>query len=525
MAGALETDVVVIGAGISGVVTAKCLLDVGLKVKVLERTGEVGGLWTFRDKVGYGVMRCTHINVSKHNYSFSDFPFPDDVPDYPHHSHMAKYIADYVMHFGINEVISFQTQVNKMEKKDDKWVVTATRVEEDGKGGWTTGEEEVYVARFVAIATGHHVTPSLAKFPGQDTFKGELIHSADYKDPITNRLVGGRVLVVGIGNSAVDVAVDAATVGRCRKVLLSTRSGAWVLPNYIFGRPTDHYACRTFLLLPWKLATNVLETVVSLIHGSPYKWGLNPKMRALQTQPTVSPTLIHNIQRNNINVKPNIARFEGNTVHFTDGSSEVVDHVVMCTGFRVSLPFLPDEVREKVLEEGSNSMKLYKNVFSPAVGHSMAFIGFVQPASGGILSMSETQARWFAELCLNHVKLPSRAAMEADIRADQEETSKRYFASARHTIQKDPLLYNDSIAAQFGAKPQLWRHPRLAWRLLLGSCGSAQWRLQGPGKWERAAEVVRSVPVTEFLLYSAILVVVLLLLLFTYLGYLISRIG
>eukprot|EP00058_Branchiostoma_floridae_P007408 XP_002592896.1 hypothetical protein BRAFLDRAFT_65482 [Branchiostoma floridae] len=397
-------------------------------------------------------------NVSKHNYSFSDFPFPDDVPDYPHHSHMAKYIADYVMHFGINEVISFQTQVNKIEKKDDKWVVTATRVEEDGKGGWTTGEEEVYVAR-------------------------------------------------------------------CRKVLLSTRSGAWVLPNYIFGRPTDHYACRTFLLLPWKLATNVLETVVSLIHGSPYKWGLNPKMRALQTQPTVSPTLIHNIQRNNIAIKPNITRFEGSTVHFTDGSSEVVDHVVMCTGFRVSLPFLPDEVKEKVLEEGSNSIKLYKNVFSPAVGHSMAFIGFVQPASGGILSMSETQARWFAELCLNHVKLPSRAAMEAEIKADQEETSKRYFASARHTIQKDPLLYNDSIAAQFGAKPQLWRHPRLAWRLLLGSCGSAQWRLQGPGKWERAAEVVRSVPVTEFLLYSAILVVVLLLLLFTYLGYLISRMG
>ncbi|XP_035693857.1 flavin-containing monooxygenase 5-like [Branchiostoma floridae] len=491
MAGVMETDVVVIGAGISEHFHTHYLLS----------------------------------NVSKHNYSFSDFPFPDDVPDYPHHSHMAKYIADYVMHFGINEVISFQTQVNKIEKKDDKWVVTATRVEEDGKGGWTTGEEEVYVARFVAIATGHHVTPSLAKFPGQDTFKGELIHSADYKDPITNRLVGGRVLVVGIGNSAVDVAVDAATVGRCRKVLLSTRSGAWVLPNYIFGRPTDHYACRTFLLLPWKLATNVLETVVSLIHGSPYKWGLNPKMRALQTQPTVSPTLIHNIQRNNIAIKPNITRFEGSTVHFTDGSSEVVDHVVMCTGFRVSLPFLPDEVKEKVLEEGSNSIKLYKNVFSPAVGHSMAFIGFVQPASGGILSMSETQARWFAELCLNHVKLPSRAAMEAEIKADQEETSKRYFASARHTIQKDPLLYNDSIAAQFGAKPQLWRHPRLAWRLLLGSCGSAQWRLQGPGKWERAAEVVRSVPVTEFLLYSAILVVVLLLLLFTYLGYLISRMG
>ncbi|XP_019645034.1 PREDICTED: dimethylaniline monooxygenase [N-oxide-forming] 5-like [Branchiostoma belcheri] len=458
MAATSETDVVVIGAGISGVVTAKCLLDVGLKVKVLERTGEVGGLWTFRDKVGYGVMRCTHINVSKHNYCFSDFPFPDDVPDYPHHSHMAKYITDYVMHFGINNVISFQTQVNKIERKDDKWVVTATRVEDDGKGGWSTGEEEVYVAK-------------------------------------------------------------------CRKVYLSTRSGAWVLPNYVFGRPTDHYACRTFLWLPWKLATNVLETVVTLIHGSPYRWGLNPKMRALQTQPTVSPTLIHNIQRNNVTIKPNITRFEGSTVHFTDGSSAVVDHVVMCTGFRVSLPFLPDDVKEKVLEEGSNSIKLYKNVFCPDVGSSLAFIGFVQPASGGILSMSETQARWFAELCLNHVKLPNRAAMEADIRDDEERTAKRYFASARHTIQKDPLLYNDSIAAQFGAKPQIWRHPRLAWRLLLGSCGAAQWRLQGPGRWDRAAEVVRSVPVTEFILYSAILVLVLLLLLLTYLGYVVSRLA
>lgn len=495
------TDVIVIGAGISGLVTAKCVADAGLTVTVLERTGEVGGLWTFREH-DYGVMRFTHINVSKHNYCFSDFPFPNDTIDYPHNRDMAKYIADYTEHFKIGKNIRFLRKVMNIQKVDEEWHVEVKQVEEDGKTVRQDAEVELYCAKHIAIATGHHAKPSYAKFPGQDSFKGEIIHSVDFNDAISNGMTGKRVLVVGIGNSAVDAAVNCASEGRSKSVYISTRSGAWVVPNYIFGHPTDLYANRFFLKLPWKLATWIFEKVITLVSGHPNRWGLNPKMHALQTQPTVSPTLIHHIQRRQIRIVPNIQRIESSRVYFTDGQEAEFDNIILCTGYRIDLPFLSDDITQKVLKGETNQIRLYKNVFSPEIGPSMAFIGFVQPASGGVLSMSEIQARWFAELCRGRVTLPDRAAMEESIQSDVQSQYERYYNSARHTIQKDPIVYNDDIADMIGAKPNPWQHPSLAWRLLFGSCGVYQWRLQGPNKWSKASDTIKKVPMTELMNYS-----------------------
>lgn len=505
-----RTDVCVIGAGISGLATAKCLREAGLDVVMYESTGEVGGLWVFRENY-YGVMRFTHINVSKQNYCFSDFPFPEDSPEFPHNSEMAKYIGDYTNHFNISECVRYHRKVTKLEKEGEGWRITSVAVEDDGKGRERVGQEEVLIAKFVAIATGHHAKPSWPKFPGQENFKGEIIHSVDYKDAITNGMVGKRALIVGIGNSAVDAAVDLATVGRCKEVHLSTRSGAWIVPNYLFGRPIDHYSSRVVLKLPLAIMNVVFETIVSLIHGHPNEYGLNPKMRILQTQPTVSPVLLNHLQRKHIIVHSDISKMEEKRVTFNDGTSVEVDSVVFCTGYHIDLPFLSNDLRSKVTEDGNNILKLYKNVFSPNVGPSLAFIGFVQPASGGVVSMSEIQARWFAELCKKKIRLPSEAGMRQDIDKEQEESRKRYHKSARHTIQKDPILYCDDIAHKFGASPQLWRNPTLAWRLLFGTCGPAQYRLQGPNQWSKAAAEVRKVSVTGLAHYGVLTVLGLLL--------------
>ncbi|XP_076098943.1 flavin-containing monooxygenase 5-like [Mytilus galloprovincialis] len=500
-------DVIVIGAGISGLVTAKCLREAGLSVVVLERSGDIGGLWTFREN-DYGVMRFTHINVSKYNYCFSDFPFPDDVPDYPHNVDMAKYIKSYTNHFKLNEIIKLYRKVVSIERQGEDWKVIVQEVEEDGITV-KPDTQEVYLAKNVAIASGHHSKPTMAKFMGQDSFTGEIIHSVKYKDVITNHLEDKRVLVVGIGNSAVDVAVNIAAIGREKPVYLSTRSGAWVVPNYIFGQPTDLYANRLFLALPWKLATWIFETVIKVVSGDPKRWGLNPKMRALQTQPTVSPTLLHHIQRKNIVVVPNIQRIENKKVYFINGESAEFDSIILCTGYKIDLPFLSDEIKQTVLDDNNNNLKLFKNVFNPDIGQSLAFIGFVQPASGGILTMSETQARWYAELIKGRVHLPNKSAMEDNMRAEEIATKNRYYHSARHTIQKDPITYNDEISSYFGAKPELLTNPTLAWRLIFGSCGAFQYRLQGPNTWSGAKEAVKKVPVTEMMNYSGIGLLVL----------------
>ncbi|XP_059160633.1 flavin-containing monooxygenase 5-like [Physella acuta] len=510
-----EQEVVVIGAGVSGLVAAKCLRDDGFKVTILERTSDIGGLWTFREN-DYGVMRCTHINVSKYNYAFSDFPFPENVPDYPHHSDMARYIKDYAKHFGLMEAIHFNVSVNSVEQTDGKWRINASRKTEDGSGG---SEERTYVCSYLAVSTGHHAKPSWPKFEGEETFEGKIAHAVDYKDPMTNDCAEKRVLVVGIGNSAVDVAVDCTTVGRCPSVTISTRSGAWVIPNYIFGLQTDLYACRFFFLFPRWLANNIMAMIITLMTGSPWKWGLNPKMKPLETQPTVSPTLLHHIQRGNIKIMPNIAKIMGRSVQFVNGVTSDFDRIIYCTGYKIDLPYLPTAIKEHVLNEDTNEFKLYKNMFTQEFGHKLAFIGFVQPASGGIITMSETQARWFSKLCKGVVKLPSKQEMVADMEKEKKESQSRWYQSARHTLQKDPTVYNDEIASFIGAKPSPLMNPSLAWRLIFSSGGASQWRLNGPNKWEGAAAQVRKTPLPALWNMTGLFILALLFTALVLFGY------
>ncbi|GFN74209.1 hypothetical protein PoB_000071500 [Plakobranchus ocellatus] len=349
----LEKDVVVIGAGISGLATAKCLKDDGFDVVVLERSGDIGGLWNYRED-DYGVMKFTHINVSKYNYAFSDYPFPEDVPDYPHHTDMCRYIHGYAQHFGLLDMMLYNVIVTSVEQIGEKWRITGHQKLSDSKD---ESQEVVYVSQFVAITTGHHAKPAWPKFRGFETFTGSIIHSVSYKDAIYNDLTEKRVLVVGIGNSAVDVAVNCVDVGRCKPVCVSTRSGAWIIPNYLFGFPTDLYASRLLFKVPWYIINFMMETLIRLNFGSPWKWGLNPKMKALQTQPTVSPTLIHHVQRGNIKIYPNITHIENNLVHFVNGCSREFDQIICCTGYSIDLPFLSQAIRDQVLDKGCNQMK------------------------------------------------------------------------------------------------------------------------------------------------------------------------
>ncbi|BFZ00517.1 hypothetical protein BsWGS_03556 [Bradybaena similaris] len=518
-----QKDAIVIGAGISGLVTAKTLKEDNFDVTIIERSSDIGGLWTYREK-DYGVMSFTHINVSKYNYAFSDFPFPETVPDYPHHSDMAKYIKDYASHFKLNELVHFNLRVVGIEQTEgDKWKVICNKVKEDRQTDDSTEGIVVYTCNYLAITTGHHAKPSWPKFKGEESFSGKIIHSVDYKDAVYNGFAGKRVLVVGIGNSAVDVAVDCATVGRCPSVYISSRSGAWVIPNYVLGVPTDLYACRFFLHLPKRVTNFVFGFLVSLVQGSPWKWGLNPKMRALETQPTVSPTLIHHIQRGNVKISPDIKEIDGSTVYFIDGSCADFDRIIYCTGYKIDLPFLPKSIKEQVTIGESNEMQLYRNVFLPEIGASLAFIGFVQPASGGLLTMSEIQARWFSELCKGKIQLPPASNMKADILDKQKDSQQRWYRSARHTIQQDPIIYTDEIASFIGAKPYVVSNPSLAWRLLFSSCGVSQWRLNGPHKWSRAAEQVKKVPVPPLWNYTGyVLVLIILGLLYKIIIYLLN---
>ena len=209
-------------------------------------------------------------------------------------------------------------------------------------------------------------------------------------------------------------------------------------------------------------------------------------------------------------MKPNITSVEADKVIFEDGTTAPCDYLSLCTGYRIGLPFLEKSIAKAVMDDKTHVPQLYKNVFSPEIGSSLAFIGFVQPASGGVLTMAETQARWFGQLCDGNLKLPAPMAMLKQMEDETKAVLSRYTASKRHTIQRDPISYNDDLASQFGPKPSIWENPSMAWRLLLSSCGAAQWRLQGPHKNPKAKQMVEKVPVTGLMHYAVAAIVVVL---------------
>src|SRR6202030_1789970 len=183
----------VIGAGVSGLTACKALSDFGVPHTAFEASDEVGGNWYFQNPNGVSsAYRSLHIDISKPSISFRDFPMPDRYPDYPHHTHIFEWLRDYADAFALRENIRFKTPV--------------ARARRGAGGGWqiTLGDGSLETFDALLVCNGHHWSSRFPDFPG--TFDGPQIHSHDYIDP-SNPLdrYGKRVLVVGIGNIAVDI--------------------------------------------------------------------------------------------------------------------------------------------------------------------------------------------------------------------------------------------------------------------------------------------------------------------------------
>ncbi|XP_067948678.1 flavin-containing monooxygenase 5-like [Watersipora subatra] len=482
--------VVVIGAGVSGLVTMKTMKQLGIDCIVYEAGDYHGGLWHFNPN-RYGVMEFTHINVSRYNYAFSDFPFPDEGPEFAHHTAISSYIDDYAEHFNLAPHIQYKTRVVSVQRSSGKgpygddggqvnWLVYS---EKDGSRFLTTCE-------YLVVGTGHHAKPKIPTFVGEDKFEGEIIHSVKYKDVHRSGYEGKNVVLIGIGNSAVDIADNLVTKGQCPIVHIASRSGAWVLPSYFFGSPGDLYLNRIGDSNSPNVADTFLSSLIKLHSGHPERWGLNPKYGPSRTHPTVSQTLVHHIQRGKVKVSPNLKALGKDYVEFDDGSiASDVKAIIKCTGYTIHLPFFEEEVKNKVVNEDTNELKLFHTVFSPEYGKSLALIGYIQPI-GSLASMSEIQAQWLGMLIKGKCCLPSKNDMKERILKDKRKQF-QYKKSTRHTIQRKVIPYCDEIASYFGAKPSVLKNPRL----LFSSGGVAQWTLQGPYYNPKAKEYVASVPI------------------------------
>jgi dimethylaniline monooxygenase (N-oxide forming) len=423
-------QVCIIGAGSSGIAACQVLQARGIEFDCFEKGSGVGGNWRYGNDNGMSsAYRSLFINTSRTMMEYATYPMPDDYPDYPHHTQIARYFEDYVDHFGFRDKITFRTEVARVEPAGDRWEVTL-----EG------GETRTYDA--VLVANGHHWNPKYPEppFPGQTGFTGEQLHSHWYREP-DERFVDRSVLVLGIGNSATDIASETSRVSRM--TYLATRRGAWVLPKFIGGVPLDQLAPSWANRLPFQLTRPLLMKQVKAVQGSMDSYGLpQPDHKLGQAHPTVSGDLLDRIGHGRVTPKPNIERIDGSTVHFVDGSSEQIDTIVWCTGYRITFPFLD----HSLIGTAGNQVSLYRRVVHPDRA-GLYFIGLVQPL-GAIMPIAERQAEWIADLLEGGAALPGPEKMRRAIEREDRKLRKRYVASTRHTIQVDFHSYMRAIARE-----------------------------------------------------------------------------
>jgi cation diffusion facilitator CzcD-associated flavoprotein CzcO len=415
-------NVCVIGAGVSGLCTAKALRDRGIEHTVFEASDDVGGNWYFGNPNGRSsAYRSLHIDTSKERISFRDFPMPPEYPDFPHHSEIHAWLRAFADTFGLRERIRFNTAVERAEHLED--------------GGWDVDGE-----RFDAlvVCNGHHWDPRFPEFPG--SFDGPAIHSHHYidtRDPLD--MHDKRVLVVGIGNSAVDICSEVSRKGVAAETFLSTRSGAWVLPKYILGRPADTVV-KTIPQLPLKLQRRLGAVLQRLVSGKPEDFGLpTPNHGFLEAHPTVSSELLLRLGSGDAKAKPDVAELLGDRVRFADGSVEEVDVIVYATGYQISFPFFDPGF----LSAPGNVLPLYKRMFKPALP-DLVFVGLGQ-AIPTIFPFAELQAKLAARYLAGDWALPGVAEMEAGIRADEAKHVKHFSSRPRHTMQLDWYVYEHEM--------------------------------------------------------------------------------
>jgi cation diffusion facilitator CzcD-associated flavoprotein CzcO len=414
--------VCIIGAGSTGLTACQVLKARGLPYDCFEKGSQVGGNWRYENDNGVSsAYRSLHINSARKLMSFKAFPMPESYPDYPSHWQVAEYFDAYVRRFGLGETISFNTEVVSVAPVDDEWEVTVRDAEGE--------RSERY--RAVMVANGHHWDPRWPEpaFPGADEFEGEQIHVHHYREPET--LVGKRVLILGIGNSGVDIAVESSRIAD--STFLAIRRGAWVLPKFINGKPVDESAPPATSYLPLAVQRFFMGRALKIAVGDMETYGLpTPDHKLLEAHPTVSSELLPRLGHGDIEVKPNISRFAGGrTVVFDDGSEEEIDLVIYCTGYKMTFPFLPEDV----FSAPDNRMPLYRRVVEP--DHpGLYFMGFIQPL-GPIMPLAEAQAEWVADLLRGKATLPSSAEMHAEITAYERWLKKRFVASKRHTVEVD----------------------------------------------------------------------------------------
>ncbi|CAI5452691.1 unnamed protein product [Caenorhabditis angaria] len=455
--------VCVVGAGASGLPAIKSCIEEGLDVVCYEKTSGIGGLWNYRPgqkNIGGTVMESTKI--------LQILCITQKV---------IEYIQAYAEKFQLLEKIQFNTIVKRISRNEEnKYVVQLDN-----------GNVEIFDK--LMLCTGHHAQPSYPQLKDLDKFKGTVSHAYNYTN--TKGYEGKDVFLLGIGNSALDIAVDIAKLAK--SVTISTRRGTWIFNRVSQGgMPYDvllfsRYYDTLLKTVPHVLANDFMEHRLQqrMDHDL---YGLRPDHRFFQQHPTVNDALANLLCAGYITITEDIDTFTENSVIVKGGREFPCDVFLTCTGYTFGFPFVDSDI----IDIKNQQVPLYKYVFPPN-SDSVAVIGLIQPI-GSIAPISEIQSRWAARVFAGKTKLASVEEQILDMTQKKESMKKRYFDSIKHTIQVDYMTYMDEIASLIGCVPPMQKYffsnIRFWMKLFMGPNVPYVYRLVGPNSWEGAEQAV-----------------------------------
>ncbi|GIY63238.1 flavin-containing monooxygenase 5 [Caerostris extrusa] len=362
--------ILVIGAGVSGLTAIKACKEENLDVVCYEKSGEFGGLWRYHENSDDrfpSIMKSTMSNTSKEMSAFSDFPPPSEFPTYLHHSTVLKYFEMYAENFDLLGSITYYQEVVEIIPSEDygttgKWLVKVRNTRTD------ESREEIFDG--LMVCNGHHGYHYTPTYPNLALYSGKNLHSSRYKSNLG--MEGRRVLIIGAGNSGVDIAAELANekIQQCfQKVYLSSRRGVWIYPRlFDKSKPMDVSLHRRYnvTVLPSSYMEKKLEKSLNkkMDHK---KFGIKPYHPVTSQTPTVSDEIQYKLLTGAVTAKKDVKEFSQNGVLF-DGEEEItpIDVVIFATGFYIKFPFLTDDI----LRVGKNNkVLLYKNMFPPQLKH------------------------------------------------------------------------------------------------------------------------------------------------------------
>lgn len=395
---------------------------------LFEQGSHIGGLWVYGNDNGLSVAYASlHINSEPRATAFRGYPFPPGTPLFPSHTEIAAYLNDFADEFGLRDHIRFRTRVVDVSPVDSR----------PGRG-WTVTLDNGAAERFddVVVASGHQGIPADPDWSVK--FSGQYLHSHAYREPQV--FSGQRVLVVGVGNSGLDIAAD--LVPFADKVYTSARSPVLIMPRMMFGVPSARVTGRLIKpWMPWIVQRQIMRGLSRIYHGRMEDWGLRtPRKR---THPASNATFMSHVAYHKITIKPGIAEVRDSVVTFVDGDSIEVDTIIAATGYLVDLPFLTSGLAPL----NGRRLEAYRRVAHPE-WPGLYFVGFFNVSGGANISMMDVQSQFVTAVVSGRLTLPSTARMKADTAHEFALMARRYPGSERYGLELDPYRYRKLVFAE-----------------------------------------------------------------------------